>query len=654
MIRFLQSKDNRIVKAIFIVIIGAAVVTMVITFIPGIFQNASVSGDTYATVYPHWYSKFLFSGEAVSETQVQEAAEQQLQRQRLPDFALPYMVQRVGQQLIVQKLLIVEAGELGIHANDDDVAAFLHQGQFGQFLFPNGVYIGDDKYKAFVGNQFNMSVDEFQKELRQQIAINRLRSFITSGVSVSDNEIREQYRKQNLKIKFDYAVLSADDVRKSISPSDADLQAFFSKNAARYATAVPEERKITYFAFTANQIPGGTPQVSQPEIQAYYNAHQAEYNQPEQSRSRHILIKYPGGAAKSDAEAKAKAENLLKQIKAGGDFAALAKANSEDPGSGAAGGELGFAKRGTMVPEFDSAIFSQKIGDTTLVHTQFGYHIIQVEERQTAHAQPINEVLPTIQATLIRQKESQAESAFAQSLATEAAKNGLAKTAAAHHFEVVTTPSLGAQGVIAGLPDGSQVIAKAFTLKQGADPAFAPSGEGFAIFQVSGIAPAHAPAFADWKDHVLKDFTDERVPQLLAQKTKELSDKAKASGDLAKAAKEVGATVKTSDLVGDQGQVPDLGQVGSVASELFTLKVGDISGPIDAQRTGVVAKLLEKQEPTPDEIAKNLDQTRDQVLDQRREEAFNIFVSATEDRFKKAKLIAVNAKNAKGGLPDSQ
>ena len=654
MIRFLQSKDNRIVKAIFIVIIGAAVVTMVITLIPGIFQNASVSGDTYATVYPHWYSKFLFSGEAVSETQVQEAAEQQLQRQRLPDFALPYMVQRVGQQLIVQKLLIVEAGELGIHANDDDVAAFLHQGQFGQFLFPNGVYIGDDKYKAFVGNQFNMSIDEFQKELRQQIAINRLRSFITSGVSVSDNEIREQYRKQNLKIKFDYAVLSADDVRKSISPSDADLQAFFSKNAARYATAVPEERKITYFAFTANQIPGGTPQVSQPEIQAYYNAHQAEYNQPEQSRSRHILIKYPGGAAKSDAEAKAKAENLLKQIKAGGDFAALAKANSEDPGSGAAGGELGFAKRGTMVPEFDSAIFSQKIGDTTLVHTQFGYHIIQVEERQTAHAQPINEVLPTIQATLIRQKESQAESAFAQSLATEAAKNGLAKTAAAHHFEVVTTPSLGAQGVIAGLPDGSQVIAKAFTLKQGADPAFAPSGEGFAIFQVSGIAPAHAPAFADWKDHVLKDFTDERVPQLLAQKTKELSDKAKASGDLAKAAKEVGATVKTSDLVGDQGQVPDLGQVGSVASELFTLKVGDISGPIDAQRTGVVAKLLEKQEPTPDEIAKNLDQTRDQVLDQRREEAFNIFVSATEDRFKKAKLIAVNAKNAKGGLPDSQ
>jgi len=652
MIRFLQSKDNRIVKAIFIVIIGAAVLTMVITLIPGIFQNATVSGDTYATVYPHWYSKFLFSGETVTQTQVQEAAQQQLQRQRLPDFALPYMVQRVGQQLIVQKVLLVEAGALGIQATDEDVAAFLHQGQFGEFLFPKGEYIGDDKYKAFIGNQFNMSVDEFQKELRQQITITRLRAFITSGVTVGDNEIREQYRKQNIKIKFDYAVISSEDLRKTIAPSDADLQAFFTKNSSRYASAVPEERKITYFAFTASQVPGGTPQVSPQEVQAYYNAHQAEYKQPEQSRSRHILIKFPGGAAKTDAEAKAKAEALLKQIQAGGDFAALAKANSEDPGSGAAGGELGFARKGTMVPEFDAAIFSQKIGETTLVHTQYGYHIIQVEERQAEHTQPMNEVLPTIQATLIRQKEGQAEAAFAQTLATEATKNGLAKTAAAHHFELVTTPDLSAQGVIAGLPDGSQVISKAFTAKQGADPQFAPSGEGYAIFQVAGITPPHAPAFADWKDHILKDYTDERLPQLLAQKTKELADKAKASGDLAKAAKEVGATVKTSDLVGDSGQVPDLGQVGSVAPELFALSVGNISGPIDAQRTGVVAKLLDKQEPTADEITKNLDATRDQVLDQRREEAFNIFVSSTEDRFKKAKLIAVNGKGAKD-LPDT-
>ncbi|HEX4321653.1 MAG TPA: peptidylprolyl isomerase [Acidobacteriaceae bacterium] len=651
MIRFLQSKDNRFVKAIFIVIIGAAVVTMVVTLIPGIFQDATVTNDTYATVYPHWYSRYTFSGEKVSMTRVQEVAQQQLQRQRLPDFALPYIVQRVGEQLIMQKILLAKAASLGIQANDDDVRAFLHTGQYGELLFPNGNFIGEDKYRAFISQQFDMTTANFEKALADDITINRLRAFLTDGVTVSDKEIRDQYRKQNVKIKFDYAVISSDDLRKQINPTDADLQAFFTKNAARYASAVPEERKISYFAFTLDQVPGGAPKATPQEVQAYYNAHQTEYQVPEQARSRHILIKTSGGAAKSDAEAKAKAEDLLKQIQGGANFADLAKKYSEDPGSGAQGGELGFARRGTMVPEFDTAIFNQKIGDVKIVKSQFGYHIIQVEERQTAHTQPLSEVEPTIQVQILRQKESQAESAYAQTLATEAAKSGLAQTAAAHHLQLVTTPPVNAQGTIAGLPDGSQVISKAFTLKQGAPPVFAPTGEGYAILQVAGITPPHAPTFADWKDKVAKDYADERLPQLLAEKTKELADKAHASNDLAKAAKEVGATVKTSELVGDTGQVPDFGQVGSVAPQLFDLSVGAISGPINAQRTGVVAKILDKQEPTADEIAKNLDQTRDQALQQRRDEAFGIFVGAAQDQFNKAKLIQVNAKLAKPAAP---
>ena len=82
----------------------------------------------------------------------------------------------------------------------------------------------------------------------------------------------------------------------------------------------------------------------------------------------------------------------------------------------------------------------------------------------------------------------------------------------------------------------------------------------------------------------------------------------------------MGATVKTSDLVGQSGQVPDFGQVGQVAPQLFDLSVGNISGPINAGRTGVVVKIIDKQEPSADEIAKNFDQTRDQILEQRRAE----------------------------------
>ncbi len=198
--------------------------------------------------------------------------------------------------------------------------------------------------------------------------------------------------------------------------------------------------------------------------------------------------------------------------------------------------------------------------------------------------------------------------------------------------------------MIAALPDSTQLLAKAFQAKQGDPPQSAPTGEGYAIFQVTGITPAHAPTFADWKTHVLDDYREEQLPALLSQKTKELADKAKAMNDLAKAAKAVGATVKTSDLVGETGQVPDFGAVGQVAPQLFDMNVGAISGPINAGRTGVVAKIDDKQEPTADEIAKNFDQTRDQLLDQRRNEAFSVFLSGVWDDYKKHNLIRINAK----------
>ena len=653
MIRFLQT-DNRLTKALLVVVIGAASVSMVVYLIPGLTGQGAASADSYATIYPHWYSRFLSSGESVSQQRVSQLARQQLQRQHLPDspFIVNYFEQQAGSQLVRQQILLAEAGKLGIRATDDDVIQFLHQGQFGEFLFPGGQYIGSDRYAAFVANQFNLSVAEFEDEVKQDIAVRRLQALITAGVTVSDQDVRDLYRKQAIKIKFDYAVISSDDVRKEINPSDSDLEAFFHRNGPRYATAVPEQRKITYFAFTPSDLPGGEPKPTQQEIQQYFTAHQSEYTVPDQAKSRHILIKVEAGAdAKTDVAAKAKAEGLLKQIQGGANFADLAKKNSDDPGSKDSGGELGFSQKGRMVPEFDKAIFTQKIGDTAIVKSQFGYHIVQVEERQTAHTQQLNEVLPNIQATLIRQKATAAEENFARNLTSEAMKNGLEKTAAAHHLELVTTPLVGAQSVISALADSTQVIGKAFQSKQGDPAQYAPTGEGYAIFQVTGIAPAHAPNFADYKTKIADDYRDDKLPSLLASKTKDLADKAKSMGDLAKAAKAVGATVKTSDLVGETGQVPDFGQVGQVAPQLFELKPGDLSGPINAQRTGVVAKILDKQEPSADDIAKNFDQTRDQILEQRRADAFNVFLSSVLDDYKKHNRIRMNAKAKSEELP---
>ena len=638
-----------------VVIIGAASVSMCVYLIPGLMAGGSTSADTFAVVYPHWYSKFLATGDEVSQVKVEEVARQQLQ-QRNPQYAdnpmiLNFFESQVGQQLVQQQVLMQEADKLGIRATDEDVRQYLHTGPTGEVLFPNGKFIGNEQYQALIAQRLNMSIKDFEQSVKTDIVVRRLQALITAGVTVSDQDVREAYRKQNVKIKFDYAVISSDDLRKTINPSDSELEAYFKKNAARYASAVPEERKITYFAFTPNQLPGGVPQPTQQQIQQYYTAHQSEFSVPEQARSRHILISAPPNDPKADAAAKTKAETVLKQLQSGGNWNELAKKDSDDPGSKNSGGELGFAQRGKMVPEFDKAIFTQKIGDIQIVKSQFGYHVVQVEERTPAHTQSLSEVLPTIQATMIRQESAQAEDNFAKQLTSEAIKNGLEKTAAAHHLEVVTTSPVARNGVVAGLPDSSQLLTRAFESKQGDPAQSAPTGEGYAIFQVTGISPAHAPTFADWKSHVLDDYRDQQLPGLLSSKTTELSERAKSENNLKQAAKEVGATVKTSDLVGLDGQVPDLGQLAQVAPQLFEMSVGNISGPINAQRTGVVAKILDKQEPSAEDIQKNFDTTKDQLIRQRQEDAFNVFMSGVLDYYKKHNLIRMAPKPKNPQLP---
>lgn len=645
MIRFLQ-KDNRFVKSIFWIIIGVTCILMVIFLVPGLLNDSASASDTYASVRPGgWLGKYVGTPTDISTNDVTVMAGQMLQRQRLPDMLLPYMMQRVGQSLIQQAVVLQEANRLGLQVSRQSLAEFLHSGQLGQALFPNGQYIGDARYRELISQNFNITTEKFESEVKKEIEENRLRAMVTGGITVSDAEVRASYIDQGTKIKFDYAVINADDVQKQINPTDAELQTFFKTNAAKYANAIPESRKISYIAFGAEQAPGSTPQVSDAEVQQYYNQHIKEYQLDEQVRVRHILIKVDKGAdAKADAAAKAKAEGILKQIKAGGNFAELAKQNSDDPGSKEQGGELGFLKRGATVPEFDQAAFSLAVGQTSgLIKTQFGYHILQVEEKQGAHTRPLDEVKPTIVALLTRQKEGAQEQAYAQQLANEAQKNGLAKTAEAHHLQVTTTDYLQQGAIVPGLPDGSKLLTSAFTAKPGAAPQVASTGEGFAVFQVEDVKAAHAPSFDEFKPTLLTDYRQEKLPQLLASKTSELADKARADdNDLAKAAKELGVTVKSSDLVGRTEQVPEIGQLSSDAPGLFDLNDGQISNPISTARSGIVAKLIEKQQPSGDDIAKNLDQTRDALLKERRDEMFEVFVTSLVDKYQKEGRIRVN------------
>ena len=655
MIRILQQKDNRIVKAVFIIIISVACITMVITLVPGIFSDANASTGTYATIRGgNPLTRIFGSSNEILTSDVQMMSQRMLQRQQLPDFMLPYMMQRVGQGMIQQQVELNEASRLGLSVTDDAVRKFLHTGPLGAALFPGGQYIGDQQYKNLVQSNFGISTEKFEGEIKKELEENRLRDLVTGGVSVSDEDVRASYITQATKIKFDYAVVSADDVRKEINPSDAELQAYFKQNSAKYAQAVPETRKIEYIAFGANAVPAGATSVSDAEAQQYYQQHPEEFKVEDSVRVRHILVKADAaGGPQADAAAKAKAQGILDQLHKGGDFAALAKENSDDPGSKVQGGELGQLKRNQTVPEFDAAAFSLPVGQISgLIHTKFGYHILQVEEKETAHTRPFDEVKTQIVAKLTQGKEAQQQQNFAQQLAAEAQKTSLSQVAAAHHLQGATTDYLQQDGTIPALADSTKLLQQAFAAKRMAPAQVAATGDGYAVFTVLDVKAAHAPDFASYKDHILGDYREQQTPQRLAAKTAELATRAKASNDLAAAAKAVGATVKSSDLVGRDAQVPDVGALATAAPQLFTLNVGQLSGPINSGRTGIVAKLVDKQQPSADDIAKNLDQARETMLNQRREEVFAVFVTSLTQSYQKQGRIVMNkAAQAPAGLP---
>ncbi len=593
------------------------------------------------------------AGEDIHSTEVQQQAKRLLDQQfpragAQAQMLLPYFAQRAFDNLVNEKILIVEARRLGLKATDDDLRDYLHQGQLGQVIFPNGNY-SKEAYEDLVARN-GYSVPQFESLLKEEILINKIRDLISSSASVTDAEVRDQFNKQSTKVKFDYAVLKKDDILKGLHPADAELKAYFNLNQKNYLNSVPEKRQLKYVVFDTSKLVAQT-QVTQQDLQTYYDAHREEYRVPEQVNVRHILIKspLPGPDGKIDPKAldaaRAKAQDVLKQLKAGGNFSDLAKKYSDDPGSAKNGGSLGFIGRGRTVPEFEKAAFSLPKGGTSdLVQSNYGFHIIHVDDKQEAHLKTVDEVKGQIEPLIKQQKAGQAAQTAAAQLVSEARGSSLDKAAAAKGLQVITTDFVTRNNLLPGIGTDPQFAASAFAQTANAPADIVQLHDGFAVYQVAAIKPPSTPTFDEIRSQVEQQFKDERASSLLAQKTQELSDRAKADHDLKKAAKELGAAVKTSDFVAPDGQVPDIGSMTGPAKVAFTLKPGEISGPIGSATTGAVLSVTEQQAPTDADFTAKKDQVRDALLQEKQQEVFGLFLGDLRNKMEKSGKVKTNQK----------
>lgn len=639
MIKFLQSgnKAAKYILAGFLLILAASMVTYLI---PGFMGDTSVTETgVVASV----------GGHEIHREEIARLVQAQARGNQIPEFYMPIMRQQALKQLIQQAELQYESERMGLKVSDQEFRDELQYGPYKQAFFPGGKWIGADKYKEML-IQGGTTVENFERDVRLDLMQRKLINVIGANAAVPDSEVEQAYKDENTKVKFQYAVLKLDDITKTIKPTDTELKAYYDVNQARYANSIPEKRQIKYFVLSDKSIADKVT-VDPVEIQRAYSANQEAYRVPARVKVRHILIDTPkpGPDGKIDQKAvdaaRAKAMDVLKQAKATSDWTELAKKYSADPGSKDKGGELGWLGKGQTVAEFDKVAFSQSKGQISdPVQTSFGFHIIQTEDKEDAHLKPLAEVRASLEDAL-KQDKIKTELAKASADAeTTAQKQGLEKAASKYGAQVVESNLIGRNDALPGIGPQPPLMDAVFAATDKSGPQATQTPQNTVIFEVTKIVPPRTPSFDEIKDRVTAEFKNQRAAAILSTKTREMADRAHAEHDLGKAAKEAGATLKTSELVSRTQPVPDIGSMAGPANVAFTLKQGEISGPLNLGASQAVLQIVERQEPSTSdpEFAKQRDQLRERLGTQKRQQVITLFLSDLGTRLEKEGKVKIN------------
>jgi peptidyl-prolyl cis-trans isomerase D len=606
--------------------LAIVVVTFVLLYVPAFLRGGAGASpnDVIASV----------NGRPVTVGNYQRLYQQQVQALRssyggeVNDQVLRQLgiAQRVVQQMVDEEAILAEADRLGIGVTDAELAQrIVRLPAFQQ----NGQFIGDAAYRQMLAMQRPpLRPAEFEEDMRRTLTAEKLQAAVSGWVRVSDSDVDEEYRRRNEKVKVDLAIFTANQFRAGIQPTDAELAAHF--NAHQDAYRMPEKRRVRFLSVDAETLRPKM-SVTPDEVDARYKANIQTYSTPEQLRASHILFKTEG---KDEAAVRKLAESVLAKVKAGGDFAALAKQYSDD-GSKANGGDLDYFGHNTMVKEFDDVAWKMQVGQISdLVKSQFGFHIIKVTDRKPASTKTLAEVRPQIEEQ-IRYEKAQAE---ASRVAADVAKEirdptDLDRVARARSLTVGDSGLFSHDEPLAGLGFAPAVSAEAFTMQAGKVSGMLRTNQGFAFIALVEVKPPYTPKLDEVKDKVREDVVRRKALDIAKAKAGTMA-LASAKEPFAAAAKAAGVDVKTTDLIARGTAWPEVGVSSVVDRVAFALKTGDTSAPIPTDTAVIVAHGKDRQDVSPAALAAGRDALHDELLQQRRQEFFGAYMSKAKEKMK--------------------
>jgi len=613
--------------------LGLVCLAFIIFYIPDFLRSSgadAAGGDTVASV----------DGQDISTAEFREMYQAQLQAYRsayggnMSEQLLKQLgvEQQILQNMVDERAALAQAGKLGIEASDEEVRQRIITMPAFQ---DNGRFIGEQRYQQLLRMQRPpLSPSEFEDSVRRSLTVEKLRDTITDWIAVPDQELEREYRRRNDKVKLAVVSITADSLRPQVTVSDQDVASWFESHKADFR--IPEKRKIRYLLVDVEALRAKA-NVTQADIERAYNSNIEQYSTPEQIRASHILFKTEG---KDDAAVKAKAEEVLKQAKAGADFAELAKKYSEDEASAKNGGDLDYFGKGKMVPEFEQVAFAMTPGQISdLVKTQYGYHIIKMSDKKPATTKTLQEVRQQIVDQLGYERAQAQAADLAQSLEKQISRPAdLDKAAKANGLAVQESGFFSRDEPIMGLGAAPEAATRAFEMKQGEVSGALRVGRGYAFETVVDRKDPYIPKLDEVKDRVREDVVKVRARDMAKQKAADLAAKLKGAADFEKAAKAAGVEAKTTDLLTQDQPIPDVGQAAAVEAAAFSLPVGAVSDAIATDNGAAIIKVVEKKDVTPAEYASAREQFRQDLLTDRRNRFFSAYMVKAKQKMK----IAVN------------
>jgi peptidyl-prolyl cis-trans isomerase D len=625
------------VRILFGVIIGMLALSMLLYLVPQGPDSSQAAGDVVAKV----------GDQTVTLADVTQQLNEIRQHNQIPRQLEALYANQILKQLVFQKEIEYEAKRLGITVTDKERADRIRQ--FLPTAFTGDTFVGMDAYSREVQQRFQMTVPVFEELIRSGLVEEKFRRLITDGVSVSPEEIQNEFRFENEKVKIDYVLLKPEELASKINPTDEEIRKFYEQNKLKYM--VPEKRVVRYALSDLAKIRQSTV-VSDDDLKAVYQQNIQQYQVPNRVHAEHILLTTVGKTDAEVAEIKTKAEDILAQArKKGANFEELAKKYSEDPGSKTKGGDLGWLIQGQTVPEFEKAAFTLPKGEiSNLIKTQYGFHIIKVLDKETAHTKTFDEVKDTLRTPLLLQKADAQENSIADKMSADIRQSNkvtLDELAEKYHLEITETRPVSPTDPLLELGNGQDLKEEISRLRQGELSLPLHTDRGFVVLSLKQVIPAHQGSLDEVRDKLIADLKQQKSVHLAQTDAEELAKRVKSGEKFDPGAKALGLDPKSSDPFARSGTIPGVAS-GKQLSAAFFLKPGDLGGPANIGENWIVYQIVEKTEPDPAEFEKQKKTITDNLLQQKRNLAFDAFRTSLEERLRQEGKLKLMPEKLKG------